>query len=222
MTTAVASAAASTSTAQSSAASAGLNENFELFLGLLTSQLQNQDPLDPLDSNQFVAQLVDFSAVEQAISQTEALEQLVAIQAGQSGSVAVAYIGRAAAVRGDTANLSDGVAAWNYELQDDAADVTIRIYDESGDVVREQELGPQSAGTQEFLWDGTTDDETELASGVYRMEVVATDGERESVEAEIAGYWRVNGVDFDSETPELLLSRGRAPLSDLIRLRDSF
>lgn len=222
MTDAVASASASSTTTQTSAASAGLNENFELFLGLLTSQLQNQDPLDPLDSNQFVAQLVDFSAVEQAISQTEALEELVAIQAGQSGSVAVAYIGRAAAIRGETANLADGVAAWNYELPEAAADVTIRIYDESGDVVREQALGPQPEGTQEFLWDGTTDDGPVLAAGSYRMEVAAIDGEREDIEAEIAGYWRVNGVDFDGQAPELILGRGRAPLSDLIRLRDSF
>ena len=99
----------------SSTATAGIADNFQTFLTLLTTQLQNQNPLDPLDTNQFTQQLVQFAGVEQQLRQNDQLKTLIAIEKSSQSTQALAYVGNTVAVDGSKAQF-DGSATWNISL----------------------------------------------------------------------------------------------------------
>ena len=182
-----------------------LADNFELFLTLLTEQLKNQDPLDPLDSNEFVNQLVDFSGVEQAINQTETLESLLALQGDQASANAVSYIERDVVYEGDTLALdADGRGAWTYTA-DGADTVSIAVLDESGGVVFETSAQP-STGRQSFDWDGVASDGTVFTTGVFTLSIAALDEAGDAAPVTTNARGRVTGVDFVSGSPVLDVS----------------
>ena len=129
-------------------------DNLDTFLQLLTTQLKNQDPLEPLDTNEFTSQLVQFSSVEQDVKSNGLLEQLVGNSAVASGQVAVSYIGKVVSADGATTQLSNGAATWRLNASEDGtATYTIRdsrgtiVYSRTGDIdfdaVRLQFLGAQ-------------------------------------------------------------------------------
>src|ERR1700716_2712688 len=91
----------------------GIADNFQTFLTLLTTQLQNQNPLDPLDTNQFTQQLVQFAGVEQQLKSNDQLKSLIEIEKSAQATAALAYVGKTAAVDGSTAALSKSSATWN-------------------------------------------------------------------------------------------------------------
>src|SRR5690242_8555320 len=103
-------------TATQSAAAKTLAGNFDTFLTLLTTQLQNQDPLNPMDSNQFTQQLVEFSQVEQQINTNDNLKTLISLGQSRSAADAVGYLGKAVTVSNGDAALANGTANWNYQL----------------------------------------------------------------------------------------------------------
>src|ERR687895_765063 len=103
-----ASAAASTVTSKTMAS------NFDQFLRLLTTQLKNQNPLDPLDTNQFTQQLVQFAQVEQQISMNTSLSTLIALQQATQTSAAMSFLGTTVEVEGSTTRLQGGQATWTY------------------------------------------------------------------------------------------------------------
>src|SRR3954463_10382278 len=103
------------------ASAAGLDKdtiagNFQTFLTLLTTQLKNQNPLDPLDTNQFTAQLVQFAQVEQQLKQNDQLAALVSLQQTAQNTAALEFVGQKVGVTGNTAALSGGKAAWNLDV----------------------------------------------------------------------------------------------------------
>src|SRR5215203_4045443 len=101
--------------------------NFDAFLKLLTTQLKNQNPLDPLDTNQFTQQLVQFAQVEQQLKQNEQLAALVSLEKTAQATTALAYVGQTVAVDGQTAALSNGEASWSLVASKPAsATVTIK------------------------------------------------------------------------------------------------
>ena len=131
-----------------------LADNFDTFLRLLTTQLQNQDPLDPMDSNEFTRQLVEFSGVEQAIHTNKNLENLISLVSAGATSTAVSYLGKEATASSTTTHLDED-ATWNYTLPKESATTIATITNSSGRVVF---AGPVSgaAGKNSFTWDGTT------------------------------------------------------------------
>src|SRR5215470_17072285 len=106
-----------------------LSGNFSTFLTLLTTQLKNQDPTSPMDSNQFTQQLVMYSQVEQQITTNDNLASLIALQKSAAGANAVSYLGRTAFTQGGETSLADGNASWRYTLPNDAATVTLNVTD---------------------------------------------------------------------------------------------
>src|SRR5947209_12259922 len=115
----------------SSTAGATLAGNFQTFLTLLTTQLLNQNPLDPLDTNQFTQQLVQFAGVEQQLRTNDQLSALLSLQQTAQSTQALTFVGKTAVVDGDTADLSHGLATWNLYVQNDAH-VTINIKSATG------------------------------------------------------------------------------------------
>src|SRR5262249_50805050 len=132
VTAAVTNNASSTSSSSSSSSTPGVDQNtiagnFQTFLTLLTTQLKNQNPLDPLDTNQFTQQLVSFAQVEQQLKQNDQLATLISIEKTAQSTTALAFVGQTVAVDGQTAALTNGNATWSFQVPKPInATVTIR------------------------------------------------------------------------------------------------
>lgn len=197
----------------------GLADNFEMFLTLLTEQMKNQDPLNPLDSTQFVNQLVDFSSVEQQIAQNQNLESLLILQSAAAQANSVGYIGRVAMADTPMAYMENGSANWEYILPDDAESVTLVI--KQGERVVARSTGEVTAGSHEFEWDGKSETGTDLEDGVYTLDVIATNADGESVAAEIRASGRVTGVDMSGSEVIVQMGNISVPLSSILAVRDA-
>ena len=192
----------------------GLADNFEMFLTLLTEQMKNQDPLNPLDSTQFVNQLVDFSSVEQQIAQNQNLESLLLLQSAAAQSSSVSYISRVATAETPQATLQNGSANWEYTLPSDATSSSIIIRDDNDRIVARRD-GETSTGSHDFAWDGLGDGGAALDEGVYSLEVIAQDSDGENLAVNIQAAARVTGVDLSGS--EVIVEMGgiRVPLSSV-------
>ena len=151
-------------------------ETFDTFLTLLTTQLQYQDPLDPMDTNEFTSQLVEFTGVEQAISTNKKLEQLISLQTDLQLNNAVGYIGKTVSADSIIAMLQNGESTITYDLGANAAQTNILIIDELGNTVRTLP-GETTFGHHELVWDGLDDDGDPLPDGLYGFLVTSIDGE---------------------------------------------
>jgi flagellar basal-body rod modification protein FlgD len=197
----------------------GLADSFDGFLKLLTTQLKNQDPLSPMDANQFTEQLVQFTAVEQAIKTNESIGQLVALMKGQEIARSLDYLGTEIEAGGDTIRLgAAGDVDVQYRLDQSAAEVAISIYDGAGSLVS-QGSGPTGVGSHRQSWDGRDLNGSRLPEGFYRVEIAATDasGQELPVSNRIGGL--VDGVEMSGE--RLLLSVGGVlvPLDSVTAIR---
>jgi flagellar basal-body rod modification protein FlgD len=150
-----------------------LAENFDTFLSLLTTQLKNQDPLSPLDSNQFTQQLVAMSGVEQQLLSNDLLTQLVG-NSSNGVATAVSLIGKEVRAVSDTNAISGGKAEWTYRLDTAAADVKLEILDSTGHLVHAEAATNNSAGEHAISWNGKDMSGNQLANGgVYTLRVTA-------------------------------------------------
>lgn len=208
-----ASSSSSSSGTTSSNATAGLADNFQTFLTLLTTQLQNQNPLDPLDTNQFTAQLVQFAQVEQQLKANDQLTSLVALQKTAQSTQALNFVGATVAVDGSTVAFN-GSATWNLNAAKDAA-ATITISNSAGQEVYNGGYSLKS-GNASFVWDGKGNDGTQWPPGNYKMSVTAKDsnGANVAVSTEIQGV--VDSVDLTA-TPALLSMGGNNYTVDQIK-----
>jgi flagellar basal-body rod modification protein FlgD len=198
-----------------------LADNFDTFLALLTTQLQNQDPLDPLDSAQFTEQLVQFSGVEQAITTNKKLDRLLDLQADNQLTGAVSYIGRTAEFVSDKLQLSNSAAKISYGLDGKAAQTTINIVDGSGRVVRSVS-GATGAGRHEFIWDGLDGNGTQLADGVYNFSVTAVGSDNETIETVSATFGEVSGVEIVDGVATLIMGDlGGISFEQIFAIRES-
>jgi flagellar basal-body rod modification protein FlgD len=188
--------------------------NFDEFLQLLTTQLQNQNPLDPLDTNQFTQQLVEFSGVEQQLKTNDFLSSLVTANANTTNSNAVGYIGKTVTASGVNSELVNGKAQWNFTIPD-AANVTVNIKDASGNTVY-TETGAMQAGTGQFNWDGKDTQGNTQPPGTYSISMQAVDAEGKSVNASTQTTGLVTGVDFTGSEPVLLVGSSRLNLSGVL------
>src|SRR6185295_9321796 len=146
-------------TASTPSAAAGaqkqLSSNFDTFLTLLTTQLKNQDPLSPMDSNQFTQQLVQFSQVEQQINSNKNLESLIALTKARSATDAVSYLGKTLTLTDGMGALMDGEANWAYSLDNHASSATLYVKNMHGDVVYSAPAETDE-GMHSFTWDGVS------------------------------------------------------------------
>src|SRR5215471_11391445 len=178
--------------------------NFNQFLQLLTTQLQNQSPLDPLDTNQFTQQLVQFASVEQQINMNTQLQTLVALQQSAQNSQALGFVGKTVTVAGSNAAMVDGHATWNFNPTA-PANATFTITDQTGQTVY-QKTGTVQPGQQQFSWDGTDMNGNKWADGNYKLTITATapNGQSVGIPTTVSGV--VSSVDLTQSPP--LLSIG--------------
>jgi len=203
----------------STRATSQLTANFDTFLTLLTTQLRNQDPLAPLDTEKFTEQLVQFAGVEQSIQTNQHLEALLSLQSSSDNETALAMVGRVATVNSDAAALSDNAAQWTYTLGQDAANAEAQIYDAAGALVATLPAA-NTAGAHQFIWNGETADGARADRGTYRLVVVASDGEDQPIAADVNARGVVNAVSFANGAPEIEIAGLRFAL-DLVRRVDA-
>ncbi|MBK8009495.1 MAG: flagellar hook assembly protein FlgD [Rhizobiales bacterium] len=189
--------------AASQTSRASIANNFDTFLLLLTTQLKNQNPLDPLDTNQFTQQLVQFAGVEQQIRSNENLEALVNLNKSSQLSTAMNYVGATITADGATSALKSGVATW-YVTAPRTATATINISDSSGNVVFTHETTIES-GTSGFTWDGKMSNGQTAPEGQYTIKINAKDasGQGVTVSTQFSGV--VDAVDLSGSEPLLMV-----------------
>jgi flagellar basal-body rod modification protein FlgD len=193
-----------------------LSDNYDTFLILLTAQLQNQDPLAPMDSTQFTQQLVQFSQVEQQIRTNEQLEGLVGQYQAASAGAALSYLGKDAIIEADETYLAGGEANWAYRMSEAATDLTITVKDSSGRTVYETTTADRGAGEHLFTWDGTKTNGETAPDGVYTIAIEAENAAGTEITPTISVRETIMGVDFSGDTPVVITPSGTRSL-DTIR-----
>lgn len=191
------------------------------FLKLFVAQLQNQDPLDPQDNHEFVAQLAQFSSLEQAVGMNDRLDQLSLQNRGLQNTEAVALVGKTAEVRGNivTLDAQDFRIPLRYDLEQEAESVTVVVSDASGTAIRTLRGEQADPGSQTVYWDGTTDQGIRAPEGAYSISVSAQNSEGAAVTTNQTSQGLVEGVSFDKGFPVLHLDNGVAvPIADLLRV----
>ena len=165
---------ATPSSTEPNAATQSLTENFDNFLLMLTTQLQHQDPLSPTDATEFTNQLVQFSQLEQQISQSDKIDDLVALQQAAESLGAVSFLGKTVEVKSDLTVLEDGSATISYDMPDGVENATIAILDSAGGLVATLTAN-KAAGRQDTIWDGTNTQGIQQPDGTYTVVVSAVD-----------------------------------------------
>lgn len=199
--TALANAGTNSGTA-SSAVKAGIANNFTAFLQLLTTQLKNQNPLDPLDTNQFTQQLVQFAQVEQQLRSNDQLETLVALQKSTQASAALDFVGKTVVIGGTTTHLNaTGNSVWTFSSPKPAS-ATVTIRDSKGQTAFTSSYAI-SSGRQDFVWDGRGTNGQRWPAGNYTMTITAKDanGQNVAITTDVQGI--VDSADV-SQTPPVL------------------
>ncbi len=199
-------------------ATSSLAENFDTFLTLLTVQLQNQDPLDPLDTNEFTSQLVQFTAVEQAIATNNNLESLIGLTELSHAATRISYLGKEVEAPGSTSYLTDGKAEWSYVLDDEATDVTITVTDSQGTTVHTA-TGETSAGEHSFTWDGLDDLGVPQPDGEYTITVGAKDSDGASIGVTTSLIGKVTGLDNVNGILVFVIGTLTVPVSNITAVR---
>ena len=198
-------------TGKSSAAADGQDR----FLKLLTTQLRNQDPLNPMDNAQMTSQLAQISTVDGIAKLNATLEKLVGSQQGSEALQAAALVGRDVLVDGRNLQIAGAGASAGVELGSAADKVSVNIVDANGLTVRTLSLGALDAGTHRFAWDGKSDSGAQVADGAYTMQVQALKGNT----AVVAGALQISRVaSVVRETSGVSLdlgAQGRIGLDDV-------
>ena len=198
---------------------AGIADNFDTFLNILTTQLKNQNPLDPLDTNQFTQQLVQFTGVEQQLKTNEFLESLMLSGQNTAKSDAVSYIGKEVTSSCKTGELTDANAVfWAYSADANAANATVTIKDKNGQVVY-SETGPLKAGPGTFRWDGKGSEGNMKPNGVYTVDIKGKDANGKDVKISTASIGVVTAVDFTGDVPVLTVGSRRVAITDVTDVR---
>jgi len=184
------------------------------FMQLLVAQLQAQDPLNPMDSSEFISQLAQFSSLEQLQGINDKLDDLTPNISGAAN-----IIGREIEALGNQVMVGDGVAGDIYfELADEATEVYATISDSNGAYIRSITTGSLGAGNQMVTWDGTDDNGNTVPDGAYTVEIQAVGTNGNAVEATPLIKGTVTGATFEDGLTYLLIGENAIPLSNVTKI----
>jgi len=208
---------ASTASAVSSAVNDGtIAGNFTTFLQLLTTQLKNQNPLDPLDTNQFTQQLVEFAQVEQQLKSNDQLATLVSLQQSAQSTNALALVGATVVVNGQTAQLANGSASWTLNASKPTT-ATISIASSTGQTAYTGSFA-LNAGSQAFAWDGHGNDGTIWPAGNYTLTATGLDASGQPVTISTQVQAPVDSVDLSQSPPVLSINGQNYQLNQIQKI----
>lgn len=202
------------STASSSSVTSAITS--QQFLNLLVTELQNQNPLDPTNSTDFINQLTSYANFDQQQTLNSNMGTLVSSLNSLLTLNSSNYIGQTVTAKTDTGTLKDGQISFGYSLESAASDVTLSVKDSSGNTVWTGS-GTTTSGTNSFTWDGTATDGTQLTDGgQYTLSVSATDSTGQSVYGYTTVTGKVTSIDNSSGTPMLNIGSTSVSTSNVI------
>jgi len=193
----------------------GLAEDFSQFLELLTIQLQNQDPLSPMETTEFTNQLVAFTGVEQQINTNQKLDSLVSLGVGSAFSEAQSYVGQDVNYISGEFAYTGGSKEIRYSLSEAATTSKINILDEQGNVVYTEDAS-RLAGAHTFTWDGTLRSGGKASEGTYQIKVEALNAEDKPIESTTVVSGLVRGVETQGGQIFLLVGERAVALSNVL------
>lgn len=190
------------------------------FLKLLVSQLSNQDPMNPMDGQEFAAQLAQFTSVEQLMnistSLAESGEMNALLAQSVNSGVAAGLIGKSVESAGNSFNFDgEEPATLKFRLDDTAAVVKVTIKNASGETVREVELTGRAAGDHEYEWNGDDAEGDRAPGGAFTYEVLATTEAGDVVESETFMRGKVDRVSFGQDGIMLWIGKVKVPMSSV-------
>lgn len=195
---------------------ASIAGNFNQFLQLLTTQLQNQNPLDPLDTNQFTQQLVSFASVEQQINMNSQIGTLITLQQASQSTSALGFVGQTVTVSSAAATLANGQASWSYSSPKPAT-ATFTITNSTGQTVFSTTQAVQT-GAQTFNWNGLDANGSNLPPGQYKMSISAQDssGQNVAISTQVQGV--VDSVDLSKNPPTLSIGGQDYNINQILKI----
>jgi flagellar basal-body rod modification protein FlgD len=185
------------------------------FLNLLVAQLKNQDPLKPVSNEGFIAQMAQFSQLEQTNKLVDLMQQSLDPRTSGRQFDVVSLIGRDIKLAGDAVTLGAGPASFGYDLAQDAALAHIDIRNQQGLLVRSISTGAQAAGSQLVEWDGQDQNGAPLPAGSYSVAVAAFDAQGGPVEAAPFTRARVTGLRMVNNEPQILIGSRIVRVDDI-------
>lgn len=201
----------------------GTNKSLDrdAFLKLLVAQLKNQDPLKPQDNSAFVAELAQFSNLEQTMGINDRLDLLAVQNTGLQNTEIVGLVGKQATVRGSMVT-SDGTGVGipvAFSLDGQTSKTVVTIRDQNGRTVRTLDLGGRDPGLVRANWDGRDDAGNIQPAGTYSVAIQASNANDAAVRVSQETTGKVKAVSFDKGYPVLHLETGvSVPVSDLLRV----
>jgi flagellar basal-body rod modification protein FlgD len=220
MTTTTATTPTSTATSSSTAQAAGtvgaqqLAGNFDTFLQLLTTQLQNQNPLDPLDTNQFTEQLVEFASVEQQVNMNTNLQTLISLQQTAQATSAMQFLGSNVTINSNTAALSNATgtpATWSFSSPSPATG-TVTISNSTGQVAYSGNIS-LGTGSQTYTWNGQGNNGVAWPDGNYTLAINATgaNGQPVTISTQVQGV--VSAINVSQNPPQVTVGGQSYPIT---------
>ncbi|ANA39341.1 MULTISPECIES: flagellar hook assembly protein FlgD [Geobacter] len=198
--------------------STGMNKDD--FLKLFVTQLQNQDPLNPQDSTEFIGQLAQLTQVEQAYNTNSNLSDLLNLVNGATSLSAVSFIGKEITASGNLIKLTGGTQpTLGYRLPATAQKVTIKIKDDTDTVVRTLTLGSTQAGDGSITWDGKDEKGNTLPEGRYTFSVSGTNAKGEAFDGAPLLLGRAEGVMLEGEEPYITIGGINVPLGNILSVK---
>lgn len=189
------------------------------FLKLLVTQLKHQDPLNPTNNTEFVAQLAQFSQLEQSVKQAQLMQQSLDAQAASFQFTLLPMVGRRVGLDMPLVQVGAGPATIRYALEKDAARVSINILDQQGQVIRTMEYAGRPSGLNVAEWDGKNQNGTPMPAGVYRYALSATDAQGASVTSQGRAELTVSGIRMEEGAAKLVVGNFTVEPSDVVELR---
>jgi len=189
------------------------------FLKLLVAQLEHQNPTDPMDSTAFVAQLAQFSSLEQLTGVNDRLETIAMGQAGLITGQSIDLVGKTIVYPGETLEMDGSSSAeYRYDLDSSAASVEVTIKNAAGETVRTLKGTGLSSGVNEGVWDGMDSSGNPVPAGQYTLSISAVDDNGDKVGVQTFTVGKVKGVTFENGYPELLIGSGRVSSADVLEI----
>jgi flagellar basal-body rod modification protein FlgD len=204
-------------TSPTSAARTQLSDNFDTFLSLLTAQLSNQDPLDPMDSAQFTEQLVQYSQVEQQITTNDQLASLLEQTRVGAAASASAFLGHTATISTATAKLGEDGAVWAYDAPGSVGEITAAVKNAAGNTVYTAKI-PPGAGT--FEWSGRTFSGAAAPEGFYTLSLSAKDAAGEPTSSSITVDAKITGIAPSASGYAYITALGEVPYALVKSIHD--
>lgn len=211
----------STATANANVQAAVSALGSDVFLRLLVTQLQSQDPTNPVKNEDFVAQLAQFSTLEQTTNTNGFLQQLIGQNTQRTQLDLVNLIGRTVVSQGDTVSVGkDDQPILAYALSGTASRVTIEVLDQNGEVIRTlSSTEPESQGTHQVQWDGLDESGDRVPEGAYQFRVKAEDASQNVVPNVTFASERVMNIAFGTDNPVVVQSGKTLNTQDIISIQ---